>query len=89
MFQNAKEKASYKRQQGYDAIRGSCYDQAIRYLSEGLLLLPKLDMYAKERKQFYWMLAECHLNKVPVLISFSNPNINCPSSCYGLSLNGK
>lgn len=74
MFQNAKEKASYKRQQGYDAFQRSCYDQAIRYLSEGLLLLPKLDMYAKERKQFYWMRAECLLNKVPVPISFSNSN---------------
>lgn len=45
-------------------------------------------MYAKERKQFYWMRAECHLNKVTVPISFSDPNINCPSSYYGLRLNG-
>ena len=54
------------RQLGGACFQRSSFDEAIRHFSEGILLLPKLNMYAKERKQFYWMRAECQLNKVIV-----------------------
>ena len=54
------------RKLGVGCLQRSSFDEAIQHFSEGILLLPKLDMYAKERKQFYRMRAECQLNKVIV-----------------------
>ena len=52
------------RQLGVRCFKRSSFDEAIQHFSEGILLLPKLDMYVKERKQFYWMRAQCQLKKV-------------------------
>ena len=63
-MQDAKEKAMKKRSQGDACFLQSKYDEALTNFCEGLLLLPKLEMYAKEMKQLYWQRAECYLKKV-------------------------
>ena len=49
---------------GQSDFQKSKYDAAIIKFSEGILLLPQLDMYADEMKQFYCQRAECHQRKV-------------------------
>ena len=67
-MQDAKEKAMRKWHLGHASFQKSHYDAAIGNFSEGILLLPKLDMYATEMKQFYWMRAECYRKKVNLKI---------------------
>ena len=66
-------------QLGIGCFQRSSFDEAIQHFSEGILLLPKLDMYVKERKKFYWMRAQCQLNKVIV-------NLFHYSECYYLGV---
>ena len=62
-MKDSKETAMEKQRQGQEYFRKSSFRAAILKFSEGKLLLPQLDMYAEEMKQFYWWLAECHLRK--------------------------
>ncbi|XP_067048477.1 uncharacterized protein [Acropora muricata] len=62
-IEDSKETAMEKLRQGQEYFRKSSFRAAILKFSEGKLLLPQLDMYAEEMKQFYWWLAECHLRK--------------------------
>ena len=55
-----------KRRDGHANFLKSHYDEAIRNFSEGILLLPNVDMYAKDMMQFYWKRAECYLKKVSI-----------------------
>lgn len=57
-----------KRRDGHANFLKSHYDEAIRNFSEGILLLPNVDMYAKDRMQFYWKRAECYLKKVSITV---------------------
>jgi len=54
------------------------YDEAINSFYEGILLLPKLDMYAEELKRLYWQRAECYLRKVTTLIYRSSVQYSRP-----------
>jgi len=60
----SKQEAMEKHRQGQEYFRKSNFRAAIFNFSEGKLLLPPLDMYAEEMKQFCWWLAECHLRNV-------------------------
>lgn len=53
-----------RKSQGEACFQKSDYNTAIKKYSEGILMLPKLDLYAREMKQFYCQRAECHLKNV-------------------------
>ncbi|XP_068744619.1 uncharacterized protein [Montipora capricornis] len=61
--QNAREKALEKMHQGEADFREANYDAAIRDFSEGILLLPQLEMYADEMKKSYKQRADSFLGK--------------------------
>ena len=63
-MQDAKESALRKSTEGMACFLKSDFDEAVTNFSEGILMLPKLDIYAKEMKQLYWQRAECYLRKV-------------------------
>ena len=63
-MKDSKQEAMEKQHQGQEHFRKSNFSAAIIKFSEGKLLLPQLNMYAEEMKQFCWWLAECHLRKV-------------------------
>ena len=50
--------------QGEAYFRLANYDAAIRDFSEGILLLPQLEMYADEMKKSYKQRADSFLGKV-------------------------
>lgn len=59
-----------KRRNGQASFLKSRYDEAISNFSEGILLLPNVDMYAEDMMQFYWKRAECYLKKVFIKTAF-------------------
>ncbi|XP_044181578.1 uncharacterized protein LOC114969816 [Acropora millepora] len=63
-IEDSKQEAMEKHRQGQECFRRSNFRAAIFNFLEGKLLLPPLDMYAEEMKQFCWWLAECHLRNV-------------------------
>ena len=63
-MKDSKQEAMEKHRQGKEYFEKSNFRAAIIKFSEGKLLLPLLDMYAEEIKQFCWWLAECHLRNV-------------------------
>lgn len=73
-MKDSKQTAMEKQRQGKEYFEKSNFRAAIIKFSEGKLLLPQLDMYAEEMKQFCWWLAECHLRKGPAEeVSFIKP----------------
>ncbi|XP_074606168.1 uncharacterized protein LOC141859247 [Acropora palmata] len=62
-IEDSKQKAMEKQRQGQQYYRKSNFKAAIIEFSEGKLLLPQLDIYKEEMKQFYLWLAKCHLRK--------------------------
>ena len=63
LMKDSKQKAMEKQRQGQQYYRKSNFKAAIIEFSEGKLLLPQLDIYKEEMKQFYLWLAKCHLRK--------------------------
>ena len=64
LMQGSKDKAVEKGCEGKAYFLKSNYAEAVTNFCEGLLLLPQLDMYAKERSHLYWGRAECYLRMV-------------------------
>ena len=62
-----------KRRDGQASFLNSRYDEAIRIFSDGILMLPNVDLYAKEMMQFYWRRAECYLKKVFITTAGADP----------------
>ena len=74
LMKDSKQEAMEKQRQGQECFQESNFREAMIKFFEGKLLLPKLDMYAEEMKQFCWWLAECHLRNVHAgKVSFIKP----------------